>query len=116
MPVSGRYCCVLIEHLEEFGESMWFPVIVHKQEDSDFGITIPDLPGVFASGVTVEDALEDAREAILLRFCDDLKCVVPHPSTADDIKATLNPETGGWIAMLEIAEEAFLGVRDKSGK
>lgn len=43
---------------------MKFPVIIHKDKDSDYGVIIPDLPGCFSAGDSYEDALENAREAI----------------------------------------------------
>ncbi len=43
---------------------MQYPVVIHKDPDSDYGVTVPDLPGCFSSGATVEEALEHAREAI----------------------------------------------------
>ena len=42
----------------------YYPVVIHKDKDSDFGVTVPDLPGCFSAGVSVEDALKEAREAI----------------------------------------------------
>ncbi len=88
---------------------MRLPVIIHKEEGSDFGVIIPDLPGVFASGESLEAALEDAREAITLRFCDDKKCVLPHPSSVEAIRAGMDANDDGWIGMLEIGEESLLG-------
>ena len=44
---------------------MRYPVVIHKDPDSDYGVTIPDLPGCFSAGETFEDALENAQEAIL---------------------------------------------------
>lgn len=88
---------------------MRLPVIIHKEEGSDFGVTIPDLPGVFASGESLADALEDAREAVILRFCDDSKCVVPHPSSLEAIRASLPPEEAASVEWLEIGEEVFFG-------
>ncbi|MDV7394803.1 type II toxin-antitoxin system HicB family antitoxin, partial [Arthrospira platensis SPKY1] len=43
---------------------MNFPVIIHKDKDSDYGVIIPDLPGCFSAGDSYEDALANAREAI----------------------------------------------------
>jgi predicted RNase H-like HicB family nuclease len=43
---------------------MNFPVIIHKDNDSDYGVSIPDLPGCFSAGDSYEDALANAREAI----------------------------------------------------
>ena len=44
--------------------NMKYPVVIHKDADSDYGVTVPDLPGCFSAGDTVEDALGNAIEAI----------------------------------------------------
>ena len=43
---------------------MRYPVVIHKDRKSDFGVTVPDLPGCFSAGDTMEDALTSAAEAI----------------------------------------------------
>jgi len=43
---------------------MRFPVAIHKDKGSDYGVTVPDLPGCFSAGDTVDDALTNAIEAI----------------------------------------------------
>jgi predicted RNase H-like HicB family nuclease len=43
---------------------MRFPVVLHKDEESDYGVTVPDLPGCFSAGETVDEALTEAVEAI----------------------------------------------------
>ena len=43
---------------------MRFPIVIHKDKDSDYGVTVPDLPGCFSAGDTVDDALTNAIEAI----------------------------------------------------
>jgi len=45
---------------------MNFPIVIHKDPDSDYGVTVPDLPGCFSAGSTVQEALAMAREAIEL--------------------------------------------------
>ncbi len=44
---------------------MNYPVVIHKDKDSDYGVTVPDLPGCFSAGETMEEALENVAEAIL---------------------------------------------------
>jgi len=44
--------------------NMKYPVVIHKDADSDYGVTVPDLPGCFSAGDTVEDALANAIEAM----------------------------------------------------
>lgn len=43
---------------------MRYPVVIHKDPDSDYGVTVPDLPGCFSAGETMEDALTQAVEGI----------------------------------------------------
>jgi predicted RNase H-like HicB family nuclease len=43
---------------------MRYPVVIHKDKSSDYGVTVPDLPGCFSAGETMEDALTNVVEAI----------------------------------------------------
>ena len=45
---------------------MYFPIAIHKDPDSDYGVTVPDLPGCFSAGSTIDEAMLMAREAIEL--------------------------------------------------
>ena len=47
---------------------MNYPVVLHKDRDSDYGVTVPDLPGCFSAGKSVDEALAMAREAIELHL------------------------------------------------
>lgn len=47
---------------------MKYPVVIHKDNDSDYGVTIPDLPGCFTAGDTFEDAADMAVEAAELHL------------------------------------------------
>ena len=44
---------------------MRFPIVIHKDEGSAYGVTVPDLPGCFSGGDTLEEALTASQEAIL---------------------------------------------------
>ncbi len=44
---------------------MRYPVVIHKDEGSSYGVTVPDLPGCFSGGDTLDDAFDMAREAIV---------------------------------------------------
>lgn len=44
---------------------MNYPVVIHKDKHSDYGVTVPDLPGCFSAGETMEEVLENVCEAIL---------------------------------------------------
>jgi predicted RNase H-like HicB family nuclease len=43
---------------------MMYPAVIHKEKGTDFGVSIPDLPGCFSAGETMQKAVEAAREAI----------------------------------------------------
>lgn len=43
---------------------MRFPIVVHKDETSGYGVSVPDLPGCFSAGDSLDDAIESAHEAI----------------------------------------------------
>ncbi|MCK5481085.1 MAG: type II toxin-antitoxin system HicB family antitoxin [Gammaproteobacteria bacterium] len=43
---------------------MHYPVVIHKDKQSDYGVTVPDLPGCFSAGETMEAALRNVVEAI----------------------------------------------------
>lgn len=43
---------------------MRYPIVIHKDKDSDYGVIVPDLPGCFSAGDTADEALSNAIEAI----------------------------------------------------
>lgn len=43
---------------------MQYPIFIHKDENTDYGVIVPDLPGCFSAGSTIEEAIENAHEAI----------------------------------------------------
>jgi predicted RNase H-like HicB family nuclease len=42
----------------------YYPAIIEKEDDSDFGVFFPDLPGCVTAGRTAEEALHRAEEAV----------------------------------------------------
>ncbi len=52
---------------------MNYAVVIHKDPDTDYGVTVPDLPGCFAVGETVQEALSYAVEAIEVYLEDMLR-------------------------------------------
>ena len=43
---------------------MQFPIVLHNDDGTSYGVTVPDLPGCFSAGDTPEEAIASAREAI----------------------------------------------------
>jgi predicted RNase H-like HicB family nuclease len=48
-----------------------FIALVHKDEDSAWGVSFPDLPGCFSAADTLADVLPQAGEALELWFEDE---------------------------------------------
>ena len=43
---------------------MQYPIFIHKDENSAYGVIVPDLPDCYSVGDTIEEAMENAHEAI----------------------------------------------------
>jgi predicted RNase H-like HicB family nuclease len=62
--------------------------LVHKDEDTSYGVSFPDVPGCISTGDTFEDAIENAAEALaghlaLLRADGD---VTPGPRSFEELR------------------------------
>ena len=60
---------------------------LHKDRDSDFGVSFPDFPGCVTAGRTLEEAHRMAAEALTLHIAgmvDDGEAI-PEPSTLDGL-------------------------------
>lgn len=42
--------------------------LIHKEADSDFGVSFPDLPGCITAGSTLDEARDMASEALALHL------------------------------------------------
>jgi antitoxin HicB len=63
--------------------------LIHKDGDSCYGVSFPDLPGVFTAGDTIDEAIQKAAEVIEFAAEDwsDLKGEkFPAPRTIDDLR------------------------------
>lgn len=70
--------------------------VVHKDNDSAFGISFPDLPGCFSAADREEDIVSNACEALDLWF-EDVGQV--EPASIESVRA---------MAAADLAEGAFL--------
>ena len=77
---------------------MKYPIAIEPgDEHRAYGVVVPDLPGCFSAGDTLDDAIDNAREAIELwleTVIDDDEAV-PEPRTIVEHQA--NPEYKGWV-------------------
>jgi predicted RNase H-like HicB family nuclease len=89
---------------------MRYPVVIHKDPNSDYGVTVPDIPGCFSAGETIETALDMAKDAILCHIEGLLidEEPIPQPSPID--QHWDNPEfEGGKFMLVEIDPSAVWG-------
>lgn len=47
---------------------MRYPVVLHTDDGARWGVTVPDLPGCFSAGDSMDEALESIIEAIDLHL------------------------------------------------
>jgi len=90
---------------------MKYPIVLHTDNGRDFGVTVPDLPGCFSAGGSVEEAIDNAHEAILCHaegmILDNE--TVPLPAEIVDL-SKFNPEVGtAFIAFVDVDLEAIRG-------
>lgn len=79
---------------------MFYIAIIHKDKDSDFGVSFPDFPGCVTAGSTLEEAKDNAIEALNFHIegmREDGEAI-PAPSTMDAIY--LNPDFSEGVAFL----------------
>ncbi len=83
---------------------MKYPIAIEPGDASHaFGVAVPDLPGCFSAGDTLDEAIDNAREAIelWLETVIDDGGAVPEPRTITEHQA--NPEYAGWVwAVVEV--------------
>lgn len=64
--------------------------LVHKDGDSCYGVSFPDVPGVFTAGDTIDEAMRNAAE-VLAFAAEDWSGLrgesFPRPRTIDELRA-----------------------------
>jgi predicted RNase H-like HicB family nuclease len=70
--------------------------LIHKDPDSDFGVSFPDFPGVVTAGTTLDDARAMAQEALALHIeglTEDGEAI-PEPSSLEDVMSDADNRSG----------------------
>ena len=63
--------------------------LIHKDADSCYGVSFPDVPGVFTAGDTIDEAIQKAAEVLVFAAQDwsDLDGKdFPVPRTIDELR------------------------------
>ncbi len=62
--------------------------LIHKEADSDYGVSFPDFPGCVTAGASLEEARKLASDALEFHARGMLedKELLPDPSTLDEVR------------------------------
>ncbi|MDR0565013.1 MAG: type II toxin-antitoxin system HicB family antitoxin [Azoarcus sp.] len=94
---------------------MKFVIAIEPATDSsDFGVAVPDLPGCFSAGKTLDEALDNAKEAVDV-WCE---AVIEDggdiPVTRSLSYHQKNQEFDGWVwAVIDVPVERYFGPAEK---
>lgn len=86
-----------------------YPVLIEEGSDqAAFGVVVPDLPGCFSAGDTLDEALDATREAVAA-WVDamlDAGQTIPVPSPLDVVRRL--PDYQGWaVGVVELDDDLF---------
>jgi predicted RNase H-like HicB family nuclease len=87
---------------------MRYPILVEQGTDTAaFGVVVPDLPGCFSAGDTLDEAVEAAREAAAawIDAALDEGMSMPPPSSLEAVRNLRGYK--GWAVGLIDLEETF---------
>jgi len=79
---------------------MEYIAYLHKDKNSDYGVSFPDFPGCITAGSTLEEARRMAAEALTFHVAGMLEDgeAIPKPSSLDDLRS--DPAMKGAVAFL----------------
>jgi len=84
---------------------MEYIAYLHKDRDSDYGVSFPDFPGCITAGSALGEARSRAAEALALHVAGMREDgdPIPQPSTLDDLRT--DPAMKGGLAFLVELEQ-----------
>ncbi|MBI5940468.1 MAG: type II toxin-antitoxin system HicB family antitoxin [Caulobacterales bacterium] len=85
--------------------------LIHKDADSDYGVSFPDFPGCISAGATLDEAREMAAEALTFHIegmVEDGEAI-PEPSSLEQVMA--DHENRDGVAILVATEIKSKSVR-----
>jgi len=74
--------------------------LIHKDADSDYGVSFPDLPGCVSAGETLDEARDMAAEALALHLEGMAADGEPIPAPSPLEKVMADPENRDGVAIL----------------
>jgi predicted RNase H-like HicB family nuclease len=95
---------------------MRYVAMVHKEEDTGYGVSFPDFPGCIAAGGTLGEALADAANALAFHVegMRDDKEPIPAPRELDEIvadPALTEDREGAFLTLVPLIEDRGISKR-----
>ena len=76
---------------------MRYPILIEAgSDDTAFGVVVPDLPGCFSAGDTLDEAIDAAREAAAAWIDAALDSGTPIPPASSLDVVRQRPDCAGW--------------------
>jgi predicted RNase H-like HicB family nuclease len=93
------------------GATMEYIAYLHKDKNSDYGVSFPDFPGCITAGSSLEEARRMAAEALSFHIAglQEDGDPIPSPSTLDELRN--DPAMKGAVAFPVDAKEPEKTVR-----
>lgn len=93
---------------------MRYPVVIHQDGDSAYGVTVPDIAGCFSAGDTLDEALHQVQEAIIshLGILVEDGMTAPAASSLSAHKDNPDYRDGLWV-LVDIDISQFSGKSEK---
>jgi predicted RNase H-like HicB family nuclease len=79
-----------------------YVAVIHKEDDSDYGVSFPDFPGCITAGSSLEEVKNMASEALEFHIKGTIEDgeSIPVPSLLDDI--VNNPEYSDALTFIVV--------------
>ena len=87
---------------------MHYPIVIHKEPGSSYGVTVPDLPGCFSGADTLDEAIARASEAVAFHIEGLLLQGEPTPPPQPIAIHQANPDYADGIWVLVPVDLALL--------
>jgi predicted RNase H-like HicB family nuclease len=83
---------------------MRYPIAIEPGDETQaFGVVVPDLPGCFSAGDTLDEAITNAKESVELWMETVIEDGKPIPEPSPIAKYQADSEFAGWIwAVVEV--------------
>ena len=79
---------------------MKYIAIIHKEQETAYGVTLPDFPGCFSAADRLDDIPHAIQEAVEL-WSEGRECEPPRPSAFEVIAAS-EAARGGMLMLVDI--------------